>query len=381
MIFSSPVLTAEETDVIGQIEEFRDKLKLATRQARRWKGILLRGAFARAIQGSNAIEGYNVTYEDAVAAIENEEPLEADQEAWEEIKGYRDAMTYVLQLSEDKSFVYGIDLIKSLHFMMLKHTLIKHPGRWRPGYIYVMNEATGERVYEGPDIDMVPQLIDEFVSFLNSSDDHPIIKAAMAHLNLTMIHPFSDGNGRMARVLQSLVLSRQGIIEPEFCSIEEYLGTVRSDYYRVLGEIGKGRWHPERDSRPWIRFCLQAHFRQGQRLLRRTKEYERVWAELEAEAKKRGLPDRTLLALFDAAFGFKVRNATYRKTAEITENLASRDLKNLTDQKLLIAKGQKRGRFYVASDGVLAIRANTREQTRTPEPEAVKQLWLPGFGS
>jgi len=62
----------------------------------------------------------------------------------------------------------------------------------------------------------------------------------MAHLNLTMIHPFSDGNGRMARCLQSLVLARGGKLSPEFLSIEEYLGRNTPSYYQVLSAVAQG---------------------------------------------------------------------------------------------------------------------------------------------
>jgi len=378
VIFATPTLSDEEAKVASDIADLRDKLRFATRQAQRWTGVLRRGALALAIQGSNSIEGYNVTYEDAVAAIQDEEPLEADREAWEATKGYRDAMTYALQLSEERGFKVSADLIKSLHFMMIKHDLAKHPGRWRPGHIYVRNEPSGEVVYEGPDIDLVPDLMNELVESINARNDHPVmVRAAMAHLNLVMIHPFSDGNGRMARVLQTLVLAREGIVEPEFCSIEEYLFRARQDYYRVLEEVGQGGWHPERDARPWIRFCLQAHYRQARNLLDRTREYARIWGELEILAKNMSLSERSILALFDAALGWKVRNATYRKTAEISENLASRDLKALCDAKLLVPQGEKRGRFYVAAAQIRDIGTRKKESPATPEPQEVRQLTLP----
>jgi Fic family protein len=380
MIYATPELSQEELDTIAQIAELRDKLKLATRQARRWKGFLLRGAFARAIQGSNSIEGHNVSYEDVIAAIGNEEPLDAEEEDWQATLGYRDAMTYALQLSSELEFKHSLDLIKSLHFMMLKYDLSKNPGRWRPGYIYIRNDASGETVYEAPSVDLVPSLMEQYVTSLNEKNGAPVVvRAAMAHLNMAMVHPFSDGNGRMSRIMQTLVLSRDGILEPEFCSIEEYLGETRQDYYRVLGTVGKGAWHPEHSAKPWIRFCLQAHYRQAQRLLRRTRAYERVWMECENIARKHSLPDRAIIPLFDATFGNKVRNALYRKDADISENLASRDLKLLVDLGLLVARGERRGRIYVAAQELQKLRIAVREVMRTPEPEYIGQLWLPGM--
>lgn len=74
----------------------------------------------------------------------------------------------------------------------------------------------------------------------------------MAHLNLVMIHPFRDGNGRMARALQTLVLSREAIVEPTFSSIEEWLGHNADDYYNVLAVTGRGRWQPDGSAHLWI---------------------------------------------------------------------------------------------------------------------------------
>src|SRR5207253_1827875 len=163
-------------------------------------------------------------------------------------------------------FSYSEGLIRSLHFMMVQHELDKHPGCYRTGMIFVRDEKRQQTVYEGSDPEAVPALMAELTSFLNKQSDVPVmIRAAMGHLNLVMIHPFSDGNGRMARCLQTLILGREQIIEPPFCSIEEYLGRFSHEYYDVLAEVGQGAFHPENDCRPWIRFNLIAHYRQASR--------------------------------------------------------------------------------------------------------------------
>ena len=363
IIYETPTLNSEELAVVASIDEVRGRVSYALRVSKRWHGLLRRSVFGRNIQGSNTIEGYNVTVEDAIAAVEGEEPLEAGDEAWAAVVGYRNAMSYVLQLSDDPHFNYNESLLRSLHYMMLQHDLSKNPGRWRPGYIAVRNEQTGEVVYEGPDADLVPSLIGALVDSLNASanDTPAMIRAALGHLNLAMIHPFSDGNGRMARCLQTLVLAREGILEPQFCSVEEYLGKFTQEYYQVLAEVGQGTWHSNNDPRPWIRFSLTAHYRQAKTILRRIRETERLWDELERLVTHHDLPDRTILALAEAAWGRKVRNATYRPIAEVTENLASRDLAELVAHGLLVPNGEKRGRYYVASELIKAIRSNTRE--------------------
>lgn len=328
--------------------------------------------FARGLQGSNSIEGYIVSADDAIAAAENEQPLEAESGTWAALMGYRSAMTYVLQLADDPHFTYSTDLIRSLHFMMLQHDLTRNPGRWRPGPIFVRRDDTGERVYEGPDAGLVNGLMQALVESLNSgpSATHHLVEAAMAHLNLAMVHPFSDGNGRMARALQTLVLARSGVMSPVFCSIEEYLGRNQQAYYAVLADVGAGSWHPERDVRPWIRFCLTAHFRQASTLARRARVLHRLWDSLEFEAGRRGLPERTIAVLGEAALGLKARNAIYRKMAGVSEIVASRDLKLLVDAGLLVPEGEKRGRVYLASDELrrMGQAASAGEQKRIPDP-------------
>jgi Fic family protein len=338
---------------------------------------LSRQIFARNLQGSNTIEGYNVTKDDAVAAIANDQPMDADAETWMAVTGYRDAMTYVLQLADDPTFSCGPELVKSLHFIMLRYDLDKHPGRWRPGLVYVRNERE-EIVYDPPQVELVPTLMNEFVTWLNAPapEEPSIVRAAMGHLNFTLIHPFSDGNGRMARCLQTLILARHGILGPEFCSIEEYLGRNRQAYYQALTDVAQGKWSPHRSPVPFVKFCLTAHYRQAHTLLRRVRITEKIWEELDVVTRARKLPERMIYALHDAAFGYRVTNPRYRKLAEISENLASRDLTSLVEQELLIPKGERRGRFYIRGTFLANLWQKVQE-TRTPIPDPFEEQSKP----
>jgi Fic family protein len=379
MIFRCPELDETENRVLDEIFQIRAGIKYALRVPVRWFGSLRRTMLARAIQGSNSIEGFNVTEEDAIAAVEGEPLLEATEENRFAMTGYRDAMTYVLELARDPHFSHGAQLIRSLHFMMLRYDLRKNPGLWRPGAVYVRDEQKGLIVYEGPEAERVPGLVDELISKLNIQGPLPaVIRAAMAHLNLVMIHPFSDGNGRMSRCLQTLVLAREGILEPQFCSIEEYLGRNTQEYYSVLAEVGQGSWNPANDLRPWIRFCLTAHYRQAKTIVRRIEEIKLLSDEIELLVKREKLHERCMFALLDAARGLRVRNSTYRTIAEISENLASRDLKTMVDRGLLISIGDKRSRSYSATPTLQHIRLQNRRPARVQDPfrEDPKQVLM-----
>lgn len=385
MIYHAEELTQSEEDVVKRIEGIRRDLKYNLARPRRWQGLLRRNTLARAVRNSNSIEGYNVTPEDAIAAVEGEEPLTADRESWSAVTGYRSAMTFVLQLTKDPNFTYSEGFIRGLHFMMVQHDLKKNPGNWRPGTVYVRDEGKGgEVVYEGPDVEMVPGLIDELIEYLNDEDDHAhaFVKAALAHLNLVMIHPFSDGNGRMARCLQTLVLGREGILEPEFCSIEEYLGRNTQDYYNVLAQTGEGAWHPRNSTRAWIQFNLTAHYRQVTTLVMRTRAIDMLWQELEALIAARGLPSRLIFAMSDAAVGYSVRNSSYRNLAELSDIMASRDLKAAVEAGFLIPSGERRGRLYQGSPQIRALFDKVRiEHIRSvPDPFVKESENLP-FGN
>jgi len=372
MVFAEPALTSEELKVVSDIQQLRNRLRLQLYQPRRWVGNLRRLSMARAIQGSNSIEGFVAALDDVAAVEAGEEPLDADTETRLALRGYREAMTFVLQLAGEEQFDYPVQLLKSLHFMMTSYDLGNRPGLWRLGSIYVTNEETGESVYEGPEVDLVPGLMEELAAGLNAPSATPaLVRAAMAHLNLVMIHPFRDGNGRMGRCLQTLVLAREGVLEPQFCSIEEYLGRNTPDYYAVLAEVGQGSWHPENDTRPWIRFNLTAHHRQAQTLLNRVRESEQLWSALERLAQKERLHERTLSALFDAALGLRVRRSTYLATAgePLSEQAAGRDLRLLAERGLLVPHGERRGRYYTGSEALLSTWSAIRSKRATREED------------
>ncbi len=360
MIYETPKLGEQETAAISKVDELRKQLRWRVAdKPRRWLGGLRRLVFAKAVQGSNSIEGYNASLEDVIAAVENEEALDAALETIYALQGYRDAMTYILQLAAAEEEVnVNEEFIKSLHFMMMKYDLSKRPGRWRPGAIFVRRDPEGTIVYEGPDAEAVPVVMRELLDYIRACDGPVLVRAAMAHLNLVMVHPFSDGNGRMARCLQTLVLTRERIVNPVFSSIEEYLGRNTQPYYDVLGEVGQGGWHPENDARPWVRFCLNAHFQCARTMLWRVQEAESLWGECEQLAESASLPERVIGPLSDAARGLRLRNASYRTAVsesdgtEVDVQTASRDLRALVEGGLLYPHGETRGRYYVRTERV-----------------------------
>lgn len=250
--------------------------------------------------------------------------------------------------------------------MLLERDLARTPGRYRTTEIYVGYDKTGATVHQGPAPERVVDLVAALTGELTRRDDtDTVVTAAMAHLNLVMIHPFRDGNGRMARALQTLVLARDAVVEPTFNSIEEWLGSNTDDHYRVLKATGQGSWQPENDTSTWLRFTLRAHHMQAQTLQRRFREAEILWTVIDHLVAEHHFPTRTADLLFDALQGFRITRPSYVKRAEVQQRTATRDLARMVDQGLLTTQGQTRGRYYLAG---AALRTNGSEirAARTP---------------
>ena len=158
--------TDREVEVIEQITAIRQATSHIFAPTRRWLRQLQRTAFARNIQTSNSIEGDHVSLDDALAAASDGIPDEANPDDFLAVRNYGDAMTYVISLAEDEHFAHGVDVIRSLHFMMMKHDLGAPAGKWRTGPVYVWSTIANETVYDGPPSDDVPELVPELVAEL-----------------------------------------------------------------------------------------------------------------------------------------------------------------------------------------------------------------------
>ncbi len=367
MIYAIPKLEPYDHKALELLKAQREQLRFhVARSPNRWIGSLRRAAAARALRGSNSIEGYNAELDQAAVIVDDEKPETLEEETYKALVGYRTSMTYILRMHDDPHFALDAQVIRSIHFMMLSYDLTKLPGQWRTGSIFVVQEPSGETVYEGPDANIVASLVEDLEQQLAGQElgVDPLVIGAMAHLNLAMIHPFKDGNGRMSRALQTLIISRNGMLSPVFCSIEEWLGRNTQAYYNILAEVGQGKWNPHHNALPWVRFCLRAHYQQAATLMRRISETGAIWGDVVKLIERHSLHTRSETSLVEAALGFTIRNSRYRQEGDISDVVASRDLKKLCEIGLLIPVGDKRGRHYIASSGLAELRKKHAQPRR-----------------
>jgi len=139
----------------------------------------------------------------------------------------------------------------------------------------------------------------------------------------------------------------------------------------VLAHTGHGSWQPRDDAHLWLAFNLRAHHMQAQTVARRVSEASVTWSELDRLARKHGLADRTIDAMFDAVLGYRVRRGGYIKRADAAEQTATRDLAALTSAGILTAYGNGRARRYVAGEPLRQVqerRRAERKPLRDPYP-------------
>lgn len=334
----------------------------------KWTGGLRKFLTADAVAASNSIEGFKVSTIDVEDLIAGERDVEVSEENKAETLAYERMMTYIQSLHDVDDFRYSKGFLNALHWMLQghRHTQRRPAGQWRHGPVYVTDARDPSiAAYTAPDAESLPTLMDELVDWLNADDGtHPLVRAAMAHLHLVCIHPWADGNGRMSRSLQTLMIAREGVLAPEFSSIEAWLGRPGNtwEYYQVLNRKGS-TYQPDRDVSEWIRFNLTAYHQQAQTVHARWVRSGSVWAMLDDYVAGIRLDERVVSALHDVAMSGRVRRTRYEQAEGLSLQQAQRDLRDLVSLGVLESVGRTRARFYTAGPN---FPANALEVASTP---------------
>jgi len=374
MLHSTPALDDDDQRVLAEIDAFYQAFVASTGGAKagEWLGGVRRRLFAGAIRGSNTIEGYTVSQTEATAIVDQVAvSSDVPAETREAVTGYRNALTWVTQTADMESFAHSEAVLSALHFMMMRFWPGRSPGRYRTRGIVVTGGDPLVPAYVGPDGEAVPALMGELITWLNGGDlDAPLlVRAAMAHLNLVRVHPWRDGNGRMSRCLQTLVIARGGRLAPEFCSIEEWLGfdTNTVDYYRALRDTG-GTYEPSADVHGWVRFCLRAHHLQAQIVDRRLRFGRAVWTELAELVRADGFHDRVVAALY-AATTDQLRREVYGTEEGLSRDQSIRDIRALERAGLVMSVGYGATLAYIGDGAARDIGERVAAELTAPARE------------
>lgn len=303
------------------------------------------------MESSVSIEGFSVPSGEAAALVAGTTIPSAGDPDRMAVACYARAMDHVGTMATDPHFRWLDRVILDLHYDACSFQQDHSPGLWRTTPISVTGTPDGALAYRAPEAARVPALMAKVVDWLERGDRgvHVAVRAAMAHLHVVSVHPFRDGNGRISRIVQSLVLAREGLLAPEFNSIEEHLGRATKHYYRALRQVQGGSYQPERDAAPWVRFCVAAHIEQATARIDQVAQAAERWTALEEIARDRGWPDRIVVAMEQSLFE-GVDRAGYASEAGVSLATATADLRRLVDANLVVQRGRTRSTRYLASD-------------------------------
>ena len=188
---------------------------------------------------STHIEGTQLTLSQAQRILSGWAVRDVRDDDRQELLNYKEAMDFVSEYLGKKSEITE-DLIQKIHRILVSDVRggTLEPGKYREVQNYVVNSLTGEIIYTPPPPSGVPQLMKEFIRFLNSeSDISPVLIAGIGQSQFVDIHPFLDGNGRTARVLCTLILYQNGYDFKRLFSLSEYYDKNRREYYDAIQSV------------------------------------------------------------------------------------------------------------------------------------------------
>ncbi|MBL7757676.1 MAG: Fic family protein [Chitinophagaceae bacterium] len=216
-------------------------------------------ATVRSIGASTRIEGSKMTDDEVAALIRNLEISKLEERDQQEVAGYFEALDLISESYRDIEITEGN--LKNLHNLLLKYS---EKDAWhKGGYKQVSNEVEATNpdgskytIFKTTEPGLVTEeamrnLVDWYKT---NTEAHPLVRTATFIYEFLSIHPFQDGNGRLSRLLATLLLLRQGYSWIEYVSFEHEIENRKSEYYRVL--MSCQRQKPGEDIHDWILFFL-----------------------------------------------------------------------------------------------------------------------------
>ncbi len=211
-------------------------------------------------------------------------------------------------------------------------------GNWRKngkGPMQIVSGAMGkERVhFEAPDATQVKKEMTRFLKWFNAKQQlDPVLKAALAHLWLLTVHPFDDGNGRIARALTEMQLTRADDFPQRFYSMSAQIRKQRKQYYEILESTQRGSLDVT-DWMVWFLKCLKAALAESENKMKRVMEKTQFWdTHHSTEFNER---QRKMLNKLWDDFEGKLNTSKWAKMCKCSSDTALRDIQDLVTKKIL----------------------------------------------
>lgn len=338
-------ITPKILELLSQIAEIKGLVHksslLPTREA-----FLRVSATIKMAHTSTSIEGNTLT-EYQVKDVVSGKPVFAENRQIVEVKNYLQALKLVDQISQSKSELTIRDILLLHKTVISKLVETSKTGVFRSGRVYVVNvlpDKSEKIVYTPPVSSQVPILIENLIKWLKDSDSlHPIMRAGILHYQFESIHPFTDGNGRVGRLLTLLHLYQSGWDFRKLIVLDDYYNQNRKNYYQALQTGSDYIKRKDADLTNWLKYFIEG-------FLEETKKVRDQITILNTVGEK-GLIQNTLstdeLKIVDFVLTLgKVTSSDVVDILKIPKRTAQNKLKRLEEIKVLKKEGAGPSTFY-----------------------------------
>lgn len=348
------ILTNEILKYITAIEKNRfqiSSVKLPNTVANR----LRKNSKKKSSYASTKIEGNPLSKQQVDEAIESDERkhfLKPEQE----VRNYFLALNFLEEKAKKKE-KFSKELILNVQKCVeqgASKEKIGLRGAMPPGVLFaVYDSQTGKPDYIPPEYVDIPSLLDELVEYVNTTDDHPLIVAAVVHYQLVTIHPFEDGNGRTARLLSGYILDINGFGFNGIGSLEEYFAYDIDEYYNAIQMGLPALYYAGRDNPPhpeiWIHYFLRMVLLYSNKVCELSERSSSE--ELEGSLSYLKEKDKALLLLILKKYKHEFTPIEVSKDLAVTNRTVINRLANLVKNGFVEPHIEKtRIRYYELSD-------------------------------
>lgn len=312
---------------------------------------LKRQAMVRRVHTSTSIEG-NKLQEFQVDQVLSGMSVLADDKSITEVRNYQSAVKLVEKMAEGNIKITQ-DTILKLHVLTMKGLLEdKKIGTFRPGDVYIIDDLGNGKEklrFKGPDNSKIFHLINDLLGWLKKADKdklHPILKAGIFHSQFVHIHPFSDGNGRVTRLLSTLLLYLDSWDFRKVIVLEEFYNKSRQDYYNALAYGWGDQYKEGVDFTDWLEYFVAGFLVEAKKVRKIISSLG--FDKLESDTQMFLDPDEIKIMDFLTS-SLKITSEETIKLLRVAKRTAQLKLKNLVDKGLIKAEGKARATFYVLS--------------------------------
>lgn len=310
---------------------------------------LRRQAILRMAHTSTSIEGNKLAQFEVGKVIEGKQ-VRGSQKDVLEVENYYQALKLLDQLSKSKSPITMEEILK-LHKITINGLVeAKKVGQFRPSDVYVLDDLGDGREmlrFKAPPASQVKKLVENLLEWLKTSKKdnvHPIIRAGILHLEFVSIHPFTDGNGRVARLLTQLQMYRDNWDFRKILVLEDYYNRDRMSYYNAEQAVQGKHYKKDADFTTWLEFFTTGFLVEARKVLEQIQSIG--FGKVSKESEQVFL-DRAEIQIMDFL------TTTGRITSDdvvdvlgVAKRTAQLKLKNLSDKKLLKLNGKGPSSFY-----------------------------------